>query len=89
MSLFKLKDLWSTQCGKDETFESNGLVIADFFGFGVDCIIVGSQNGLLRIFNPQPDLGNSEQSGFKPTDLLIETQLPHPILQVSVGKLVS
>ncbi|XP_075220052.1 Bardet-Biedl syndrome 9 [Lycorma delicatula] len=88
MSLFKSRELWVTQCGKDETFDCNLLLLVDLRGKGCESIIVGSHNGLLRIYNPQsdPEIDSLE---FRPTDLLIEIQLPHPILQLAFGKLVS
>nr|CAD7410442.1 unnamed protein product [Timema poppensis] len=85
MSLFKVRDLWSTQCGVDETFDRSSLCLANIGGPS-DKIIVGSHSGFLRVF--QPSIGG-ELSGYKATDLLIETHLQHPILQVAAGKLVS
>lgn len=43
--------------------------------------MVGSLNGVLRIFTPQAD-------GFKPEHLMLETQLNNPILQLCAGKFV-
>lgn len=88
MSLFKSRELWSTVCGKDESFDSGCMVAADILSRGFDCIIVGSHGGLLRIFQPNPDSEN-DAIGYQPTDLLIETQLPLPIIQVAVGRLTS
>lgn len=89
MSLFKVRDLWTTKCGKDEVFESSSLLIADIRGQNFDDIIVGSHSGYLRIFNPQLDLEAEEYGTFKAIDQLIEIQLEEPILQIGVGKLVS
>ncbi|XP_049780719.1 protein PTHB1 [Schistocerca cancellata] len=89
MSLFKARELWSTQCGADETFDQTSITIASIEGASEN-IIVGSHNGFLYIF--QPSTAKSEDGkfiGYKPCDLLIETHLAHPILQVCVGKLVS
>nr|CAD7578040.1 unnamed protein product [Timema californicum] len=85
MSLFKVRDLWSTQCGVDETFDRPSLCLANIGGHS-DKIVVGSHNGFLRVFQPS---AGGELSGYKATDLLIETHLQHPILQVAAGKLVS
>ena len=48
----------------------------------VDKIIVGSFNGVLRIYSPIPP-------SFQPEHLLIEAQLQDPILQLLAGKFVS
>uniref|UniRef100_A0A1B6CDQ0 Protein PTHB1 n=1 Tax=Clastoptera arizonana TaxID=38151 RepID=A0A1B6CDQ0_9HEMI len=88
MSLFKIRDLWSTQCGKDEIFGSASIEVADItISQGCECIIVGSLNGILRIFQPHSDV--NKDMGYQAIDLLLEFQLPQPILQVVVGKLVS
>lgn len=88
MSLFKTQDLWTTQCGKDEIFDTTSIAVADVgISQGCECIIVGSQNGFLRIFQPHLDIQINVE--YKPIDLFIETQLSQPILQVVVGKLVS
>ncbi|XP_014288392.1 protein PTHB1 isoform X2 [Halyomorpha halys] len=89
MSLFKVRELWTTKCGKDEVFEISSLLIADIRGQSFDDIIVGSHSGYLRIFNPQLDLEAEEYGTFKAIDQLIEIQLEEPILQIAVGKLVS
>lgn len=86
MSLFSTLDIWSTRCGEDETFGFDSLVIADLDESGNDKIIVGSFSGLLRIY--QVTCSDSEWTSFKPSDLLIESQLPSGIIQIVVGKLV-
>lgn len=53
-----------------------------FISYILDKIIVGSFHGVLRIFNPK-------SSGFNPSDLMVETQLPQPILHVASGKFAS
>lgn len=88
MSLFKLREIWSTQCGKNEYFHGGCLITGDILNQGFDCLIVGSQSGVLRIFQPEPD-SESDAISYKPTDLLVETQLPNPILQIAIGKLIS
>lgn len=89
MSLFKSREVWATQFGKeDETFDCNSILLVDLRGKGYESIIVGSHNGMLRIYNPQSD-PEIESLEFRPTDLLIETQLSHSILQLAYGKLVS
>lgn len=89
MSLFKVRDLWSTQCGKDELFDCNSLLASDILGQNYDFIIVGSHSGCLRIYSPQFVSQSEEYGNFKPIDLLIEIQLDQPILQLAIGKFVS
>jgi Bardet-Biedl syndrome 9 protein len=89
MSLFKARDLWSAQCGEDETFDQACIITANL-GSRYDKIIIGSHSGYLRIFQPSVvGLEEDKTIGYKPTDLLVEMQVPQPILQISVGKLVS
>lgn len=51
-------------------------------------IIVGSHTGVMRVFCPTLPPA-SEAPSYKPKDLLIETNLPHPILQLQVGRFIS
>lgn len=89
MSLFKARDLWSAQCGEDEIFDHTSIITSNL-GSRCDKVIVGSHSGYLRVFQPSfVRLEEDKTIGYKPTDLLIETHLPQPILQISVGKLVS
>lgn len=86
MSLFKVRDCWSTVCGRGETFGCDALVVDDLFDAGEDNVILGSLNGVLRIYGvhagPAPDLR------YTPSDLLVEAQKESPILQVCTGKLI-
>ena len=89
MSLFKARDLWTAQCGENEVFDQSSVVISNL-GSRHDKIVVGSQSGYLRVYEPMLEKAEDGRiHGYKPTDLLIEMQLPQPILQVAVGKLVS
>lgn len=85
MSLFSTLDFWSTQCGENEKFGFDSMVVADLEESGNDYIITGSFNGLLRVYQ-----GNNKDAdrSFKPSNLMIEMQLSNPIIQVFVGKLV-
>lgn len=51
-------------------------------------VIVGSHAGTVRVFCPNLPPA-SEAPGYKPSDLLIEATLPHPILQLQVGRFIS
>ncbi len=56
----------------------------------VDKIIVGSFHGFLRIYHPRPTKGdNGSWSGYKAEDVMCETQLQLPIVQVEAGRFVS
>lgn len=89
MSLFKARDLWWAQCGDNETFDQASIFTANL-GSRCDKIIVGSHSGYLRVFEPSVELlEDGTINGNKPTDLLIEMQLPQTVLQISAGKLVS
>ncbi|XP_065213240.1 protein PTHB1 [Planococcus citri] len=87
MSLFNAIDLWSTRCGVDETFSINCLVCVDYDESGRNKVIVGSLSGLLQIY--EFNCTDFAQTSFKPSDLLLETQLPLPIIHVATGQLVS
>jgi len=54
-----------------------------------DKIVIGSYHGILRIFNPKPTKTDSGWSGFRPEDVLLESSLQSPILQIEAGKYVS
>ena len=54
-----------------------------------DKIMIGSYHGILRIFNPKPQKVEGGWSGFKPEDVLLESSLQHPILQLEAGRFVS
>jgi Bardet-Biedl syndrome 9 protein len=47
-----------------------------------DKIVVGSYHGFLRIYNPRPIKTENGYSGFRPEDVMCETSLNAPILQV-------
>jgi hypothetical protein len=94
MSLFKLKDCWSTKVASSEEFERGGLCAANFGpssnGQGkcalfhcTECnegvkIAVGSVTGYIRLYQPQA-------SEFKAEHLLLEKNLEAPILQLEAG----
>lgn len=53
----------------------------------LDKIVVGSQSGILRIYNPSSSDPDSI-AGHHATDLLLEKNLGMPIVQVEIGKFV-
>lgn len=88
MSLFKTREFWSTQCDIDEKFDQKSLLVTNLNG-KTDLIVIGSHNGILRIFNPQNDVQEGILTGYIPTDLILEKIFPEPILQIGHGRLVS
>lgn len=78
-SLFKVRDYWSVRY--NEEYDTHSMVVAnvDNDKSGLEKIIVGSFQGILRIFHPR-------QKGFEPHDLLLEQNFGVPILQVVVGR---
>ncbi|RZF42918.1 hypothetical protein LSTR_LSTR003634 [Laodelphax striatellus] len=93
MSLFRARELWSTQCGGandvTESFDAASLLLVDLHGKQTnDSIVLASHAGVLRVYEPHADL-EADSTDFKATHLLLETRLPEPILQLAYGKLVS
>ncbi|GAB1608724.1 protein PTHB1 isoform X1 [Argonauta hians] len=90
MSLFKVRDWWSTKVGVEEEFDHGCLCVANIInGDQDDQIITGSFQGMLRIFNPQPTKTEHGWSGFSPQHLLLETAFQLPILQLAAGQFMS
>lgn len=90
MSLFNICNWWSTQCPDlDENYDVSSLLCARF---GLDeqekdYIVVGSHAGHLSIFYPTLKGTNfSDETTFRPTDLLYEKFLDNPILGVFAGR---
>eukprot|EP00761_Pharyngomonas_kirbyi_P004294 gb/GECH01004298.1/.p1 GENE.gb/GECH01004298.1/~~gb/GECH01004298.1/.p1 ORF type:complete len:834 (+),score=173.27 gb/GECH01004298.1/:1-2502(+) len=81
MSLFQLREWWNTKCGVEEEFDKGALCVGNIDNdeSGENKIIVGSLEGYLRIYFPR-------QRGFLPDDLLLETNLEEPILQIELGR---
>ncbi|XP_026823747.1 protein PTHB1 [Ooceraea biroi] len=92
MSLFKTKEWWRTQCGVNESFDRHSLLVAPLFGAErKDVIVVGSHSGCLRIYNPSSQWIDESKSpsGYKSSDLIIETQIGDCIIDMKAGKFVS
>lgn len=89
MSLFKIRQFWSTTSEDDEYFDHNSLLVAKI-NSDFDYVVTGSQSGVLRIFSPNCDVSeNGAYAGFNPNDVIVEKILDNPILQVGSGRLVS
>jgi len=84
MSLFKCRDWWSTGSGHDEEFGPGGMALGnvDDDSNNVEKIITGSFSGMLRIYLPK-------ERNYSVNDLLMETDLGLPVLQVEVGNFIS
>ena len=78
MSIFQAQEWWATSVGSKEEFHTNSIDIGNVDNADppMNKIIVGSFEGILRIFTPQPRQSKTE-------DLLIEKDMKAPILQVA------
>ncbi|GFO18472.1 protein pthb1-like isoform x1 [Plakobranchus ocellatus] len=85
MSLFKTRDWWSASVGEEEEFDHGCLCTAnvDNDASGHDKIIIGSFQGILRIYKPDPTSGGSVEN------VMVEQAFKLPILQVEVGQFSS
>ncbi|KAL1498065.1 hypothetical protein ABEB36_008922 [Hypothenemus hampei] len=89
MSLFKIRQFWSSTCEENENFDQNSLMVASV-NSQFDYIITSSHNGVLRIFKPSCESNeNGIFRGFQPNDSIIEKIFDTPILQTACGKLLS
>lgn len=80
MSVFKLQEWWNVRVGADEEFDSGSMVVGNLDNSSVpaDKIAVGSFQGMLRVYAPV-------KPTFRVEDLLIESNLGEPILQMLSG----
>ena len=71
----------ATNVGANEEFHNNSICVGNVDNANppMDKIVVGSFEGILRIFSPQ-------QRQFKTEDVLIEKDLQAPVLQVSCAR---
>ena len=84
MSLFKARDWWRSSAGHDSAFDMSSLVVDCLAGEGDDQhmqVVVVSMAGLVQIFQPTNRPGGESRA----EDLLLEQQLPLPVLQVESG----
>lgn len=90
MSLFKVRDCWSTACGRGETFGCDAVAVDDLFGTGAgDAVVLGSLDGVLRVYGARTDPpARPPELGYSPTDLLLEVRTETPVLQTCTGRLV-
>ena len=79
MSLFQTREWWSINCGVDETFDAFHMCIPNCDKTGRKVIAVASVEGVLRIFDPNPN-----DSHF---NLILEVKMDYPILAIDTGRL--
>lgn len=83
MSVFQLHDWWTTKVGDNEEFDQH------CFGVGnidnslppSNKIVIGSLDGILRIYHPT-------KPNYRVEDLVMEEDLKRPILQLAVGRFI-
>lgn len=83
MSLFSLKEWWSTRVSSSEEFDDRHLVITNIDNQPEEKpdqnkIIVGSFSGILRIFTPH-------RRDFRTEDMVFENNFEEPIVQIEKG----
>ena len=56
MSIFQLEEWWATNVGASEEFHNNSICVGNVDNSNppMDKIVVGSFEGIIRIFSPQP-----------------------------------
>lgn len=74
-SLFQARTWWNSRIVNDQ-FDSKSVAVAKLLSVQNNQVIIGGFSGILRIYLPQQD--NSK-------DVLLEQQLPAPILQLEIG----
>ena len=81
MSIFQTKAWWSTKVGANEEFDHNHLCLAELNPSepNQSYIIIGSFSGFLRIYDPK-------RRNYKIEDLIYETDLKNPIIQIITGR---
>ncbi|CAF2420164.1 unnamed protein product [Rotaria sp. Silwood2] len=88
MSLFKAREWWSCQVGSGEQFDYGCLKVGSFTEDLNNKVVVGSHQGILRIYSPSSSQSDSITNNHA-TDLLLEKNLGMPIVQIEIGKFVS
>lgn len=94
MSLFRVCNWWSVQSSDLEANYDSQLLHCCRFGSNEqakDYVIVASHSGYLSVFQPNTPQNDViiNTPGYKPTDQLLEIQLPYPIIQLSSGGFIT
>lgn len=98
MSLFKICSWWTIQCSDVQPNYDSYSLECYRIGFNEkdkDYVVVSSHSGYLSIYKPKSSVekNSSEKEdedfdieGYKPTDLLLEIKLSHPIIGILCGR---
>lgn len=83
MSVFQLQEWWTVQAGDKEEYDQGSMIVGniDNANPGVDKIMIGSQQGMIRIYAPS-------KPQYRVEDLVYESDLGFPILQLTLGKFI-
>lgn len=81
MSVFQLQEWWAVKVSQDEEFDWScfGIGNVDNVQPANNKVVVGSLNGILRVYYPA-------RPNFRVEDLVLEENLGKPILQVLLGR---
>jgi len=84
MSLFQTKEWWAAPTEPGEEFGNNAVAVGNLDNdpSGALKVATGSFSGMLRIYSPNA-------RGYKLEDLVLESALELPILQLEAGRLVA
>jgi Bardet-Biedl syndrome 9 protein len=84
MSLFQTKEWWAAPTEPGEEFGSNAVAVGNLDNdpSGALKVATGSFSGMLRIYSPNA-------RGYTLEDLLLESALELPILQLAAGRLIA
>lgn len=83
MSVFQLDEWWHVQTSLTEEFDIGCLAVGNVDNSNppVDKIVLGSQQGMLRVYNPV-------RPQYRVEDLVLEEPLGDPILQLLLGQFI-
>lgn len=83
MSVFQLQSWWDVQTCQSEEFDFGCLVVGnvDNASPAADKVVIGSQQGMLRVYNPT-------RPQYRVEDLILEESLSLPILQLQLGQFI-
>ena len=83
MSVFQLNEWWGVQVACTEEFDFGCLCIGNVDNSvpASDKIVVGSLEGMIRIYNPT-------KPQYRIEDLILEETLQYPILQLLLGRFI-
>ena len=83
MSLFQAREWWTHKSDHPDECDRYSFAVCNIDNAlppnNTDKIVVGTFSGFVRIYQPR-------QSGFKIDDLMLETRLDEPIIQVECGR---